>query len=148
MNDFRTHEPPEQQVAVCEACGGTYFYETPIHRYAADAYSAVLGGELRAIEDHVPKSIRMCICGRPAVPVISGGLIGRSATEANSVISIVEGAVQTQKKITNDIAALTKGAATARRVDELAARIKALEELIGTKDEKTGGSRKTKTKGK
>lgn len=80
--------------------------------------------------------------------MISGGRVGRAATEAASVILALQGAVKIQNKTINDIAALTKGTASQSNLKELAARVKALEELVGAQQETTVKGKKTRTKSK
>jgi hypothetical protein len=135
MNDSdafgRTFREPPPDVLTCEGCGGEFFYEVKLNRYSASAYSSVVGGDLEVI-GHTGYFIRICVCGRPVSPNISGGRVGRTATEGGAVITAVEEAHQVQEKRRADLAEVIKGIVPKGQFNELTAFIKSqFKELAG-----------------
>jgi hypothetical protein len=142
-------------------CGSEFVFEIAVNRYSASAYSSMAGGDMVVIQG-IPLSMRVCVCGRPLAPVISGGRTGRGVAEAAALVTAVEGALQNREKVPAvlaDLVAFSKKAVTKRqldevvgrlkavegalsRFDEMAGRLKALEKLVGTKEKKTGKTRK------
>src|SRR5229473_493484 len=79
----------------CDFCGSEFFMDVNLNKYAADAHSSTAGGDMEVIGTMVHR-IRfcVCVCGRPVAPSISGGRIGRGATETGEVLKAVEHARQ------------------------------------------------------
>lgn len=79
-NDIHARQRREiEQPVVCETCGSQWFTEATFHQYSNIAYGSGTGGDLRTISN-TSQVIRVCVCGRPVTPNLSG-VRGRVATE-------------------------------------------------------------------
>jgi hypothetical protein len=141
-NDLRARMFQESRPAalVCDRCGSDFFYAVGLNRYAAEAYSSMAGGDMQVM-GAIPHSIRVCPCGKPVVPVISGVRRGAGAAETEELVEAIEGALRIQEKVAGDLAAVSvdlaavsRGGVTKGQFAELAGRLKALEELVGSRD--------------
>ena len=131
MNDFvtRTFQERHLEAIACKDCGSEFFYEIAVNRYSASAYSSMAGGDMHVIEG-IPLSMRICVCGRPLGPVISGGRTGRGVDETAALVKAVEGALQNREKVPAalaDLVAFSKKAVTKSQLDEAVGRLKAVE---------------------
>lgn len=122
-----------QKVLRCDKCGSTWFYETVLSRYAADAYSEMAGGDIRIIGTQQP--IRMCVCGCAVSPNLSGGRVTRGASESRAAADAVdESRIKQDHRFESSVAALIERAATAQiwsqrdLIATLEARVEALEQ--------------------
>ena len=120
------------QALLCDHCGSEFFYAVELHRYSANAYSEIAGGDLHVIDHPTAQAIRICICGRPVVPVISGGRMGYGAGNTRKLVGTVQAAIEAQQKgtadleaVTVDMGVLTAGAVTKRELQEFEKRIMA-----------------------
>ena len=63
---------------VCPECKSNWFTEQTFNQYSDLAYGGGAGGDLRVI-NVTPQTIRVCLCGHPYTPKLSG-IRGRVAT--------------------------------------------------------------------
>ena len=59
------------QVVVCPRCGSVHFTEHTYQRYKAYAYGSGAGADL-SVDSAIPQTIRVCLCGWPYEPNLSG----------------------------------------------------------------------------
>lgn len=81
-----------KEALVCLRCGGDFFYEVSLRKYAANAYSEMAGGDL-VVVGHGEQPIRICVCGEQVAPSISGGRITAGARESQKVVQVVMAAI-------------------------------------------------------
>ncbi len=67
-----------EQPVVCEQCGSSWFMEATFNQYSGLAYGSSTGADLRVISSS-PQFLRVCLCGFPYNPQLSG-VRGRTAT--------------------------------------------------------------------
>jgi hypothetical protein len=67
-----------EQAIICPECNSTWFAELTYNQYSDMTYGAGAGSDLRVISI-MPQTIRVCLCGHPFTPNISG-IRGRVAT--------------------------------------------------------------------
>jgi len=67
-----------EQAVICPECGSTWFTEMTYNQYSDMAYGAGAGADLRVISI-MPQTIRVCLCGHPFTPNVSG-IRGRVAS--------------------------------------------------------------------
>ena len=66
----------------CARCGSTWFREAVFNQYKANLYSAAPGGDLEVISE-MPMTIKICLCGFPAVPNVGGASLGGRTPNEN-----------------------------------------------------------------
>jgi hypothetical protein len=127
---------PGMAPLVCDKCGSEWFYEVGLRKYAASAYSSAAGGDLTVISS-TDQAIRVCICGRPVPPTISGGRRGIGPDEMRSAAAAVENTRDQADKTDESIDAIVRESVTARQlegalkeIDRLSALLAVVEELI------------------
>jgi len=75
-----------EQAVICPECGSTWFTEMTYNQYSDMAYGAGAGADLRVISI-MPQTIRVCLCGHPFTPNVSGirGRVASSEMDAFKV---------------------------------------------------------------
>ena len=137
----------QQNRLVCDKCQSAWFYEVLLSQYAAGAYSEMAGGDIQQIGS-TQHSIRVCLCGRPIPPSLSGGRVTRGANESQKVAESVDHARDLHDQLVGSIRAVVEGGVTLSQlqaheeaakasVSALEARVKALEELLASFSPKT-----------
>jgi hypothetical protein len=121
---------------VCDKCGSEWFYQVTLRKYAASAYSSAAGGDLTVISS-TAQAIRVCICGRPIPPSISGGRRGIGPDELRSAVSPVENARDQADKTDQNVDLMVRESVTPReleealkKIDRLSTRVTSVEEVI------------------
>src|SRR6266702_3591108 len=67
-----------EQPVICPECNSTWFSEMIFNQYSDLAYGGGAGADLRVI-NVTPQTIRVCLCGHPYTPNLSG-VRGRMAS--------------------------------------------------------------------
>jgi hypothetical protein len=121
---------------VCDKCGSEWFYQVTLQKYAASAYSSAAGGDLTVIST-TEQAIRVCVCGRPIPPSISGGQRGIGPDEMRSAAGAVDNARDEADTSEQSLELLVRESVTARQLEEvvkkidlLSARLAAAEQVI------------------
>lgn len=72
----------------CPSCGSVWFREAQFNRYAAGRYGAAPGADMQVISA-VTQTIRVCLCGYPIHPNLSGEYEVRGRTFSNDLSSFM-----------------------------------------------------------
>jgi hypothetical protein len=87
------------QPVVCPDCGSTWFFEVVFNQYSKSVYSSAPGGDHKVISV-MPQYLRMCACGRPITPNLSGIRGGRTPNgEMASFFDALQGAVNYRTEV-------------------------------------------------
>jgi len=129
--------PKTEQTVVCEKCGSEWFAELTFNRYLQTVYSNAPGGDLMIVGT-MPQTIRVCLCGNPIRPNLSGVRGGRqSSGEIQSFMQSLaraKEAVISRGEVDDKLRAILSEMAmeshVEARVNEIEKRINRLEEAI------------------
>lgn len=66
-----------EQIITCPLCGSEHFTESTFNKYSSNVYGAQAGADLR-VASTMPQTIRVCLCGWPYNPNLSGFTSARS----------------------------------------------------------------------
>jgi hypothetical protein len=131
----------------CARCGGEFFMDVNLNKYSADAYSGSAGGDMQVIGG-MTHQIRICLCGLPVAPNISGGRVGRGATETAAVVKAVDHAISVHNTFGEHLRVMVDKAVTQPQIQGLQAQIQALETRLRVIEEGihdlSGAARKDK----
>ncbi len=145
--DYRPQGRRFQEAALpalsCDYCGGQFFMDVNLNKYAEGAHSSTAGGDMEVIGTMVHQ-IRICPCGRPVAPSISGGRLGRGASETGDVLRTIEHARAMQIEHLEHLDTVIKSAVTHLEMNgvvtelaevkatnaDLSARLKSIEDMI------------------
>jgi hypothetical protein len=113
---------------ICPECKSSWFSEVMYNQYSDIAMGSGTGGDIRQI-NMMPQTLRVCLCGHPYSPSITG-IRGRAATESlASFQESLKGAQSVRKVI------LAAGKATPLSMTELAKSFAGVTELKGVRDD-------------
>jgi hypothetical protein len=115
---------------VCEACGGTWFRTADFRQYAKGMYSAAAGGDLHELTE-VVHTIRVCVCGHPAIPNIGGVRGGRTPNSGlNSFMESLAKAHALRASASQQIADLASASVSKDELEEVTAKVESLTSFV------------------
>jgi hypothetical protein len=88
-----------EQAVICPECGSTWFTEMTYNQYSDMAYGAGAGADLRVISI-MPQTIRVCLCGHPFTPNVSG-IRGRVASAEMDAFKVSLAKAHSSRKTRN-----------------------------------------------
>ena len=107
---------------ICEKCGSDWFYEVELHQYRGGMYSSAPGGELQIVST-MPQRIRLCLCGHPVSPNLSGYRGGRQPNQAinsfRSALAVAHKYRAVVDELNAKVQAITEQAATIRDIEQI-----------------------------
>jgi hypothetical protein len=82
---------------ICDNCGGAYFYVVRAEQFQAGGYGE---SEFRSLTN-APKTVVVCLCGRPVAPRPANYVAGAAAKTAEEVFRKSIEAARSKQQILN-----------------------------------------------
>ena len=120
------------QLITCPRCGSRHFVEHTYNKYNASTYGSTPGADMMVVST-MPQTIRVCLCGWPYNPNISG-VAGRGTVRANETEGFNTSLASAQKYLTGisetNLDKVTQEMATIGEVEELKQQVADLKEQV------------------